>query len=92
MTFKSYKKDPDAKLDYMFDWTAWLLTVSDSIASAAFTGSAGLTIVSSSNTANTATAFVSGGVAGGTETLTCRIVTTGGRIDDRTINLKITTR
>lgn len=92
MAFKTYKKDPDAKLDYLFDWTAWLLGVSDSIASASFIGSAGLTIVSFSNTANTATAFVSGGAVGGTETLTCRIVTAGGRIDDRTVNLKITPR
>jgi hypothetical protein len=45
-----------------------------------------------SNTGTTATAFVSGGVVDATEKLTCRIVTTGGRTDERTIDLKILER
>lgn len=88
----SYKKDPAAVLDYTFDWTEYLEPIADTIASVEFVTSAGLTKTSQSNTTTTATAFVSGGVVGATEKLTCRIVTTGGRTDDRTIDLKILER
>lgn len=87
-----FKKDPHATLDYEFDWSAWLLDVSDTIASVTWVLSGTLVNVSSSFTTLTATIFVSGGTEGEDETLTCRITTTGGRIDDRTAILKITPR
>ena len=87
-----YKKDPNATLDYTFDWTPYLTPIVDTIASVDFVTSAGLTKTSQSNTGTTATAFVSGGVVDATEKLTCRIVTTGGRTDERTIDLKILER
>lgn len=88
----SYKKDPNAILDYTFDWAPYLTPIADTIASVQFTTSTGLTKTSQSNTATAATAFVSGGVVGKTEKLTCRIVTAGGRTDERTIDLKILER
>lgn len=88
----TYKKDPDALLDFRFDWTAWLAPIVDTIASVAWEVSAGLTLGTVSNTTLVATAFVSGGIEGETEVLTCRITTTGGRIDDRSVNLKILER
>jgi len=88
----TYKKDPNATLDYLFDWEPWLTEVSDSIASVAWVLSSGLTKVSESSTTTSATVFVLGGTLDETETITCRITTNGGRIDDRTINLKITSR
>lgn len=87
-----YKKDPNATLDYTFDWTPYLAPIVDTIAIVEFVTSAGLTKTSQSNTGTTATAFVSGGVVDATEKLTCRIVTTGGRTDERTIDLKILER
>lgn len=87
-----FKKDPDATLDYEFDWSAWLLDVSDTIASVTWVLTGTLVKVSSSFTSLTATAFISGGTEGEDETLTCRITTTGGRIDDRSVTLKITPR
>lgn len=87
-----FKKDPNAVLDYTFDWSAWLLPMADAISSVVWVTSTGLTKVSSSNTSSTATAFVSGGVVGNTESLTCRITSAGGRTDDRTISLKIVDR
>jgi len=90
----TFKKDPDATLDYEFDWSAWLLPLSDTIASVDWILSDGLTLVADDFTVLTATAFVSGGVLGTDETLTCRITTvsTPPRVDDRTITLKIITR
>lgn len=88
----TFKKDPNATLDYEFDWSAWLLPMPDTIVSVTWIVSAGLVVVSNSFTTLTATAFVSGGVLDTTEILTCRITTAGGRIDDRSVNLKIVSR
>jgi hypothetical protein len=87
-----YKKDPNAILDYTFDWSPYLTPLLDTIVSVTWVLSTGITKVSDSHTTTAATAFVSGGVEGSTETLTCRIVTAGGRTDDRTISLKIVSR
>lgn len=88
----AYKKDPDAILDYTFDWEPYLTPISDTISSVTWVVSSGITTSSPSHTTNTATVFVTGGVLDTTETLTCRIVTAGGRTDDRTISLKIVNR
>lgn len=90
----TYKKDPNATLDYTFDWTAYLLPIGDVIASVTWVLTPGLTKVAQSNSTTSATAFVSGGVSGSNETLTCRITTssTPPRVDDRSIILKITDR
>lgn len=87
-----FKKDPNAVLDYKFDWTDYLTPVSDVIANVTWVLDTGLTLVSSTNTAMTATIFVSGGAIGDELLLTCRIVTTGGRTDDRSITLLIVSR
>ena len=88
----SYKKDPNATLDYTFDWTAYLMPLADTIASVSWVLPVGLTNVSQSNTSMTATVFVSGGTLGESLQLTCRITTAGGRTDDRSITLKIVER
>lgn len=88
----AYKKDPNATLDYSFDWGPYLTPLGDTITLVTWVLSTGLTKVTQSNTATTATVFVSGGVLDEVETLTCRITTAGGRIDDRTISLNIVSR
>ena len=88
----SYKKDPNAILDYTFDWGPYLLPLTDTISSVTWVVSSGITTSSPTNTTTTATVFVTGGVLDTTETLTCRITTAGGRTDDRTISLKIVNR
>jgi hypothetical protein len=82
-------KDPDALLDYTFDWTPFLETISDSIETVTYQLSAGLTQTRISNTQTQARSFVSGGVLGTTGSITCRISTVAGRVDERTIYLKI---
>lgn len=87
-----YRKDPNATLDYTVDWAEWLAPIADTIASVVWVPSAGLVVVSASNTETAATAFVSGGTVNAQESLTCRITTAGGRTDDRTITFRITER
>lgn len=88
----TYRKDPNATLDYTFDWGLYLAPLLDTIISVTWITSTALTVVSQSKTGTTATAFVSGGVENTVENLTCRIVTAGGRTDDRSIALKIINR
>lgn len=89
-------KDPNATLDYTFDWTAWLAAVSDAIVSYSVAidspPDAVLTKDSDSRSGNVITAWLSGGTVGQTYTVRCRINTTGGRIDDRSFSLTISER
>lgn len=85
----SIVKDPDAILDYTWDWTAYLDLYTDVIASHSFIVDTGITVNSHFVNGALVTAFVSGGTDGNEYALVCRIVTTGGRTDDRTIYLKI---
>lgn len=87
----SIRKDPDAVLDYTFDWSDWLEGVSDSISTASVTAS-GATVESSSHANGLVTAWVSGGTDGTTASVTCRIVTADGRTEDRTIYLIVEAR
>lgn len=86
MAIKKFTKDPNAKLDYTIDWSAWLPD-GDTIVSMTPTADAGITIDSSSNTVATSTVWLSGGVAGSSYDVTMHVVTNGGREDDRTITI-----
>lgn len=89
MAFTKFTKDPDAVLDYRWDWSDWLTAITDTIESVTFVPEDGITVDSSSHTDTTATAWISGGTAGSSYTVTCRIVTAGGRTDDRTCSFRI---
>lgn len=84
-------KDPDATLDYAWDWSAWLAEAGDTIASHSVTGS-GIAIGATSAASGVVTARISGGTAGATVLVTCSITTAGGQIDNRTIALQIVQR
>ncbi len=88
----AFKKDPDAVLDYTVNWSDWLTPIADTIVTSTWVPDTSLTVVSSSHSASSATAFVSGGVLDTEVLLTNRITTAGGRTDDRSITLKIVSR
>jgi len=85
-------KDPDAILDYTWDWTAYLTDIADEIEDYLMFAELPLVVESHSRNGNKITAFISGGVADTTPTVTCRIITENGRTDDRTITMKIVER
>lgn len=87
----SIKKDPNAILDYSWDWTTWLDALPDTINTATVTGD-GVTVASTMTVGKIVTAFISGGAVGETAIVTCRVITTGGRQEDRRIYLNIVER
>lgn len=90
----SIPKDPDAALEYTFDWTDWLAEVSDTIDSYTLTVS-GVTKTSDARVGARVTVWVSGGTVNALAapaSIACRIVTAGGRTEDRTIYLLIRER
>jgi hypothetical protein len=90
---RTFRKDPDATLDYGFDWEAddWLSsgeTITDSV----WTVQTGLTKDSESNTETTTTVWLSGGTAGEVYTVANQITTSAGRIDERTFGIVVENR
>ena len=83
---RSFRQDPAAMLDYVFDWSAWL--AGDTIESSTITAPVGVTVTSSA-TSTAVTVWVSGGTLGGVYPVTCHIVTAAGREDDRTLTFRI---
>lgn len=80
-------KDPDAVLDYAIDWSDWL--DGDTIATSQWVMPSGIVLDSDSKTTLIATAWVSGGTADNTYTLTNRITTAAGRTQDRSIKVPV---
>lgn len=82
-----FDKDPEARLDYMIDWSDWL--DADTITESTWTPATGITVDSDSNTTTTTTVWLSGGTLGATYKVVNHITTTAGREDDRTLILRM---
>ena len=98
-------KDPDAVLDYKFDWAAetngsgdtdWLDTDNTETITAGYTieEETGIDVDSDARTdTNTSiTIWLSGGTDGNDYDIICHIVTSAGREDDRTITIPVRER
>jgi hypothetical protein len=85
-------KDPNADLDYTIDFTAWLPS-GDTIASVIWTKTGGLVLgTPQMNPLGPVTTRVSGGNAGEKCSLSAKVTTVQGRVDERTVYLKIRER
>lgn len=87
----TYSKDPNAVLDYTWNWAAWLAS-GDTLSGSTVTADTGLTVESFSIVGQTVTAWLSGGEAGTSYRVTCQAVTTGGRTDERSIVIEVANR
>jgi hypothetical protein len=86
----NFPKDPNAVLDYKIDWTTWL--AGDTISSSTWIVPSGITKTTESNTTTTTTIWLSGGTADTEYEVVNRIVTAGGRTDDRTLHIFVADR
>jgi hypothetical protein len=95
-------KDPDAKLDYKFDWAAltngtgtsdWLAS-GETISTKSVTVTSGITKDSDSlaDSNTSVLVWLSGGTAGSDYEVTCHITTSDSRQDDRTLYVKVRER
>jgi hypothetical protein len=90
-TSPTYVHDPNANLPYRWDWSEWLEDA-DVISAHTVVVPTGLTLGTHDHTDTTVTAWISGWTAGTTYTVTCRITTVAGLIDDRSIRLRVAER
>ena len=88
-----WKKDPQAVLDWSFDWSAdgWL-DDAETITSYTITADDGITVDSDSQTDGKVTVWLSGGTVGDDYDVACRITTSDGRTDERTITIRVRQR
>ena len=91
MATNVFTKDPNAVLDYAFDWSDWLAT-GETISSHVITAQTGITKDSDSESDGVVTVWLSGGTAGINYKVACLITTTAGRTDERTMWIKVTDR
>jgi len=88
-------KDPEAVLDYAWNWANWLdtsTTPNESIIAHTITVPSGLTLESSTAASGIVTAWISGGTVGTTYRVECLIVTTAGRTDERSLWITVQER
>ena len=87
-----FNKDPDAVLDYAFDWSSWLAT-GETISTRTITVDTGLTQPSTdTESSGIVTVWLSGGTANNTYDVACKIATSASRTDERTITIKCVNR
>ena len=87
-----YVKDPNAVLDYTIDWSDWL-GENETISTHSVIADTGITVDSSSIVDNTSVMiWLRGGTVGQYYRVTCRIVTTAARTDDRSITIQVEER
>lgn len=93
VTKKRFIKDPEANLDYAFDWRPWL-QAGETISSYTLVGSANITInqALSHETGGIVIAWINGGADEHEYEITCHIVTSQTRIDDRTMIIQVAQR
>lgn len=93
MAFQKYKKDPDALLDFSWNWEPYLTQMNDTIASVEFIAEDGITIDAVATGVGflnyITTVWLEGGTLGEDYNVVHRITTTDGRVDDRTMTIQI---
>lgn len=88
-------KDPNAVLDYGFNWRPegeeWL-EEDETITSYVITVPTGITKDSDSESDGVVTVWLSGGTVGKWYDIACKITTSAGRTDERTLSIQIQER
>jgi len=84
---ETWVKDPEATLDYIWDWSDYLGAL-DQLVTADFSATPGLDIVSSVVHETEAEVWLGGGTDGNAYDVTCHIETLGGRRDERTARIQ----
>jgi hypothetical protein len=92
MMARTYTKDPDATLNYGHGWGDWLETPDTIVGSLWLLAPDGLTQSGSTFTDTDTAVRLSGGTVGVTYTVTNRVTTAAGLVDDRSFRVWISDR
>lgn len=84
-------KTVPGKLDYTFDWTAWLAPLGETILSSTVTVATGMNKISAIQAGTTIPVIVDGGTNGQSYTVDCEIVTATRR-ETRSIVISVVLR
>lgn len=87
----TFTKDADAVLDYTFNWSDWLAE-GETISTFVITEDTGITSATESQVDGVVTYWLSGGTVGTTYRVACKIVTSAGRTDERSVYIKVVQR
>ncbi len=91
----NYLKDPSAELDWVFDWSPWLAS-GETITGQTITADPGITVAPSGKVTTLdggrVRVWLGGGAVGQRYSVACRVTTTAGRVDERTIRVTVTDR
>ena len=87
----TFVKDPNSRLDFACDWSAWLQD-GETITGSEWLPDTGITMDSDSIAGGRTIVWLSGGTAGQRYAVTNRITTSAGRIDDRTLRISVRDR
>lgn len=90
--FTAPSKDPSAVLDYGMDWTNWLDAGETISAQSVVVAPAGLTIGQVMQADGIVSWRVSGGTLGQDYIATCRVTTSIGRVDERSVRYRVRER
>jgi hypothetical protein len=89
-------KDPDAVLDYLFDWGADYLGDGDLLAASEWSvdpdEQGGVAVTGSDFAPSTSTVKVGGGIAGRIYRVVNKVTTASGRVDERSIVIRVEDR
>lgn len=93
MVEETFPKDPSSVLDYSFNWVGdedheSYLEDSETISSYTMTADAGITKDSDSEDAGIVTVWLSGGTAGTAYNVACKITTSMGRTEERSVLIR----
>jgi NADPH-dependent curcumin reductase CurA len=86
--FTAPVKDPDAILRHAVDWTAWLQD-GETIIAQAVTAPVGITVDQVTQADGVVSYRIAGGADGAEYIVTCRVTTSLGRIDDRSVRYRV---
>ncbi|HMN12571.1 MAG TPA: hypothetical protein PKD55_09635 [Bellilinea sp.] len=86
-----FTKDPQAVLDYVFNWSGWL-EQAETIATHTITVPTGLTVDSHTEAAGIITVWLSGGTPLQDYAVACKVTTSLGRTDERTATVMVRER
>ena len=88
---QTFRKDPQAVLDYGFDWSDWLAS-GEVISASIWAVETGITKDSDTFDDTTTKIWLSGGTAGETYTVANKVTTDTGRVEERSFELIVENR